>query len=130
MHAFYDAHGIAVIHAWGMTEMSPLGTVARAAGRRRSAPRRSGPTAYTQGRFPAGVEARLVGPGRRASMPWDGESVGELEVRGPWITGAYYIGEDEPATRRQVPTTAGCAPATSARSPPTASSPSPTAPRT
>lgn len=47
----------------------------------------------TQGRFPAGVEARLTGPGGER-LPWDGESAGELEVRGPWIAGAYYNGTD------------------------------------
>lgn len=47
----------------------------------------------TQGRFPAGVEARLTGPGGER-LPWDGESAGELEVRGNWIAGAYYNGPD------------------------------------
>ena len=51
------------------------------------------PYRLTQGRFPAGVEARLVGPGGEL-LPWDGESAGELEVRGPWIAGAYYGGAD------------------------------------
>ncbi|GHE82719.1 long-chain-fatty-acid--CoA ligase [Streptomyces spiralis] len=91
MEAF-DKLGMRVCHAWGMTETSPLGTVAR-------------PPAYavgtdeelgyrlTQGRFPAGVEARLTGPGGER-LPWDGESAGELEVRGAWIAGAYYNGPD------------------------------------
>ncbi|MFE7856121.1 long-chain fatty acid--CoA ligase [Streptomyces sp. NPDC057403] len=88
----FDELGMRVCHAWGMTETSPLGTVAR-------------PPAYavgtdeefayrlTQGRFPASVEARLTGPGGER-LPWDGESAGELEVRGPWIAGAYYNGPD------------------------------------
>jgi fatty-acyl-CoA synthase len=92
MHAFDDRHGIDVIHAWGMTEMSPLGSVARppagATGDAAWAYR------YSQGRVPAGVAARIVGP-LGAVLPADGESVGELEVRGPWITGRY-VGEDEP----------------------------------
>lgn len=89
MEAF-DKLGMRVCHAWGMTETSPLGTVARP-------PAKSIGTddefAYrlTQGRFPTGVEARLVGPGGE-HLPWDGESAGELEVRGPWIAGAYYGG--------------------------------------
>ncbi|MGW0534731.1 long-chain fatty acid--CoA ligase [Streptomyces sp. NPDC003032] len=89
MEAF-DRLGMRVCHAWGMTETSPLGTVAH-------------PPAHaigtddefryrlTQGRFPAAVEARLVGPGGE-HLPCDGESAGELEVRGPWIAGAYYGG--------------------------------------
>ncbi|MFG2637116.1 long-chain fatty acid--CoA ligase [Streptomyces sp. NPDC048362] len=91
MEAF-DRLGMRVCHAWGMTETSPLGTVARppahAAGTDEEFAYR-----LTQGRFPAGVQARLTGPdGER--LPWDGESAGELEVRGSWIAGAYYNGPD------------------------------------
>jgi fatty-acyl-CoA synthase len=92
MHAFSERHGIEIIHAWGMTEMSPLGAVSRPpAGL-------AGPESwayrYTQGRVPAGVEARIVGPDGTV-MAADGKSVGELEVRGPWIT-AGYVREPEP----------------------------------
>ncbi|SEE92391.1 fatty-acyl-CoA synthase [Streptomyces sp. Ag109_O5-10] len=88
----FDKLGMRVCHAWGMTETSPLGTVARP-------PAHAVGTAeefayrLTQGRFPASVEARLSGPGGER-LPWDGESAGELEVRGPWIAGAYYNGPD------------------------------------
>ncbi|MBW4704427.1 fatty acid--CoA ligase [Micromonospora sp. RL09-050-HVF-A] len=92
MHAFAERHGIDVIHAWGMTEMSPLGSVSRAP---------AGATGddawryrYTQGRVPAGVAARIVDP-LGEPLPADGTSVGELEVRGPWVT-ARYVGEDAP----------------------------------
>ncbi|MFJ6299225.1 long-chain fatty acid--CoA ligase [Streptomyces griseoviridis] len=91
MEAF-DRLGMRVCHAWGMTETSPLGTVARPPAQAIGTPEEF---AYrlTQGRFPAGVEARLTGPdGER--LPWDGESAGELEVRGNWIAGAYYNGPD------------------------------------
>ncbi|MCW6005540.1 fatty acid--CoA ligase [Micromonospora sp. CPCC 205371] len=92
MHAFADRYGIQIIHAWGMTEMSPLGSVSRepagATGDDAWAYR------YTQGRVPAGVAARIVGP-LGDVMPADGRSVGELEVRGPWTT-ARYLGEDKP----------------------------------
>ncbi|MEU5321960.1 long-chain fatty acid--CoA ligase [Streptomyces sp. NPDC021056] len=96
MEAF-DKLGMRVCHAWGMTETSPLGTIAR-------------PPAHvvgteeefayrlTQGRFPTSVEARLTGPGGER-LPWDGESAGELEVRGPWIAGAYYNGPDAESLR-------------------------------
>jgi fatty-acyl-CoA synthase len=91
MRAFAE-RGVEIIHAWGMTEMSPLGSVSRApAGA-------EGDDAwayrYTQGRVPASVAARIVGPTGEV-MPNDNQSVGELEVRGPWVT-ATYIGEDEP----------------------------------
>lgn len=90
--AAFDELGMRVCHAWGMTETSPLGTVSRppaeAVGTEREFEYR-----LTQGRFPASVEARLTGPGGER-LPWDGESAGELEVRGPWIAGAYYNGQD------------------------------------
>ncbi|KAF4406061.1 MULTISPECIES: long-chain fatty acid--CoA ligase [Streptomyces] len=89
MHTFEDRHGVRVVHAWGMTETSPLGSIAHppagVTGEEEWAYR------ATQGRFPASVEARLAGPGG-GFLPWDGRSAGELEVRGPWIAGAYYGG--------------------------------------
>jgi fatty-acyl-CoA synthase len=92
MHAFDERYDIQVIHAWGMTETSPLGSVARSPGHL------SGPEAwayrYTQGRVPASVDARIVGPMGEA-LPADGKAVGEVEVRGPWITGEY-LGEGGP----------------------------------
>jgi fatty-acyl-CoA synthase len=91
MHAFAE-RGVNIVHAWGMTEMSPLGSVSRppagAEGEEAWAYK------YTQGRVPASVAARIVGPAGEL-MPNDGEAVGELEVRGPWIT-ARYIGDDDP----------------------------------
>ncbi|UFQ16747.1 MULTISPECIES: long-chain fatty acid--CoA ligase [Streptomyces] len=89
MEAF-DRLGMRVCHAWGMTETSPLGTVARPPAHAIGTEEEFG-YRLTQGRFPASVEARLVGPGGD-HLPWDGESAGELEVRGPWIAGAYYGG--------------------------------------
>ncbi|MFC8710029.1 long-chain fatty acid--CoA ligase [Streptomyces sp. NPDC057197] len=91
MRAF-DRLGMRVCHAWGMTETSPLGTVAHPPAYA-SGPDEEFAYRLTQGRFPAGVEARLTGPGGER-LPWDGESAGELEVRGPWIAGAYYNGPD------------------------------------
>lgn len=92
MHVFEEEHGIQVLHAWGMTETSPLGSVARppagTEGKERWRYR------YTQGRFPASVQARLVDDLGEV-MPNDGTSIGELEVRGPWIAGSYY-GVDAP----------------------------------
>ncbi|MGW5054838.1 long-chain fatty acid--CoA ligase [Actinokineospora sp. NPDC004072] len=87
MHTFAEKHGVQITHAWGMTETSPLGSVARPpAGLPEEETWRY---RYTQGRLPAGVRARLIGDDG-AELPWDGTSVGELEVRGPWITGSYY----------------------------------------
>jgi fatty-acyl-CoA synthase len=92
MRAFKDRYGVEVIHAWGMTEMSPLGSVSRAPvgveGEQAWAYR------YTQGRLPASVQGRIVDPLGEVAAP-DGKTVGELEVRGPWVT-TRYLGEDEP----------------------------------
>ncbi|MFI0895214.1 long-chain fatty acid--CoA ligase [Streptomyces sp. NPDC020983] len=90
MKAFDEQLGVRLCHAWGMTETSPLGTVALPPG---GVEDEAEEWAYriTQGRFPASVEPRLIGPDGSV-MPWDGRSAGELEVRGPWIAGAYYGG--------------------------------------
>ncbi|NIJ10365.1 fatty-acyl-CoA synthase [Saccharomonospora amisosensis] len=92
MHAFEERYGVPILHAWGMTETSPLGSVARppstATGEQAWRYR------YTQGRFPASVRARLIDDNGN-EVPWDGESVGELEVAGPWIAGSYY-GDADP----------------------------------
>ncbi|RZQ63319.1 long-chain fatty acid--CoA ligase [Amycolatopsis suaedae] len=91
MHAFEERYDVPILHAWGMTETSPLGSVARppahATGEERWKYR------YTQGRFPASVRARLIGDSGE-ELPWDGESVGELEVQGPWIAASYHGGSD------------------------------------
>ncbi|MFE0021381.1 long-chain fatty acid--CoA ligase [Amycolatopsis sp. NPDC059021] len=91
MHAFEDRYNVPILHAWGMTETSPLGSVARppasATGEEHWAYR------YTQGRFPASVSARLIGDDGEV-LPWDNEAVGELEVQGPWIAAAYHGGAD------------------------------------
>ncbi|SPE53694.1 Long-chain-fatty-acid-CoA ligase [Streptomyces netropsis] len=94
MKAFEERHGLRLIQAWGMTETSPLGSVARPpAGLSED---EAWPYRVTQGRLPASVEFRLAGPGG-GYLPWDGTSAGELEVRGPWIAGSYYGGAaDEP----------------------------------
>ncbi len=88
IRAFADEHRVEIVQAWGMTETSPLGTIAWPP---------SGLSAeeefdyrVTQGRFPASVQARLVGDDG-SIRPWDGKSLGELQIRGPWITGSYYV---------------------------------------
>jgi fatty-acyl-CoA synthase len=88
----FDELGVTIIHAWGMTETSPLGCVSRPpAG---LPPEETWEYRILQGRFPAGVRARLVDDGGK-EVAWDGESVGELEVAGPWVTESYYrLAED------------------------------------
>jgi fatty-acyl-CoA synthase len=95
MHSFEDRHGVRIIQAWGMTETSPLGSVARPPADCDDEEHWS--YRCTAGRIAPLVEARLVGDDGE-EVPWDGESTGELEVRGPWIASAYYkdpSGEDK-----------------------------------
>jgi fatty-acyl-CoA synthase len=96
MEAYEKELGVHILQAWGMTETSPLGSVAHAP------VGATGEDAWryrdTQGRLICEVEARLVGDAG-TELPLDGEAVGEVEVRGPWITGAYYK-DDDPAKFR------------------------------
>ena len=91
MEAYEKELGVTILQAWGMTETSPLGSVAHAP------VGATGEDAWqyrdTQGRLICEVEARLVGDNATV-LPHDGEAVGEVEVRGPWITGAYYKDDD------------------------------------
>ena len=70
-----------------MTETSPLGSVAHAPAGVTGDD--EWPYRYSQGQFPAGVQARLIDDDGNV-VPHDGESLGELEVKGPWITASYY----------------------------------------
>ncbi|RZS44778.1 fatty-acyl-CoA synthase [Herbihabitans rhizosphaerae] len=90
----FDKLGVTIIHAWGMTETSPLGCVSRPPAD--LSPEETWNYRVLQGRFPGSVQARLIGD-EDTELPWDGESVGELEVAGPWIAGAYYNDADEAA---------------------------------
>jgi len=99
-HALQEAYekelGVRILQAWGMTETSPLGSVAHPpAGVPEDEAWRYRDTA---GRLMCQVEHRLVGEGG-VMLPCDGEAVGEIEVRGPWVTGAYYK-DDDPAKFR------------------------------
>jgi fatty-acyl-CoA synthase len=88
MQQFQERHDVHIVQAWGMTEMSPLGTVARPPG---DVTDEDEQWAFRDraGRLMPLVEARLVNDdGSEAA--WDGESTGELQVRGPWIASAYY----------------------------------------
>jgi fatty-acyl-CoA synthase len=96
MEAYEKELGVTILQAWGMTETSPLGSVAH------PPVGATGEDAWhyrdTAGRLICEVEARLVGDGGTV-LPHDGEAVGEVEVRGPWVTGSYYK-DDDPAKFR------------------------------
>jgi fatty-acyl-CoA synthase len=91
MEAFESRHRVRVLQAWGMTETSPLGCVARPPVG--TPPDQEWAYRTTAGRLLCGVEGRIVGVGGEV-LPRDGKAVGEIEVRGPWITGAYYRDDD------------------------------------
>ncbi len=99
IHAFQERHDIEIIHGWGMTEMSPVGSLAVAPVRLEVGSDEYWSAREKQGRLLCGVEGRLMGPDG-VQRPWDGESVGELEVRGPWVTGSYYLNGAESETDR------------------------------
>jgi fatty-acyl-CoA synthase len=88
--------GLPITQAWGMTELSPLGSVAymRSELDRRSEEEKADVRA-TAGIAAPGVEMRIVDPGTREVLPWDNTAVGELECRGPWIARQYFR-TDEP----------------------------------
>ncbi len=87
---FDKKYGAFMLHAWGMTEMSPLGTVCRPRSYTDSLPEEERYAIRAkQGALVAGVDMRIVDDAG-AVQPWDGKSVGEIQVRGPWITSGYY----------------------------------------
>jgi fatty-acyl-CoA synthase len=92
IEAFEERYGVEIVQGWGMTEMSPLGTVAvPPAGVTGVA---SVDARARTGRIVPGVDMRLMDPDG-VEQPWDGTSIGEIQVRGPWITARYH-GVDAP----------------------------------
>src|SRR5438105_5658873 len=87
-----DALGLPILHAWGMTETSPLGSVARVAAG--TEPGDELRLRLTQGRVAPGVEIRISEPATGEELPWDGVAFGEIQVRGPWIARGYHNGYD------------------------------------
>lgn len=85
----FDELGLEVSTAWGMTETSPLGTVSLLKPWMRMLPKdEQYAFRIKQGMAAPLVDIRLIGDG--GAVPWDGNSVGEIQVRGPWITGGYH----------------------------------------
>src|SRR6266508_2195942 len=90
IEAFDKKHGLNVIHAWGMTEMSPLGTVSRLKSYQADLPEEEKfKIRAKQGTSVPGVEIRAVDESGK-EIEWDGKAFGELQVRGPWIISGYY----------------------------------------
>ena len=93
LRLFQEKYGVQVLHAWGMTEMSPLGTVASLKAKHlgQSAEERL-PVQYKQGRPIFGVDMKIVGDDGQ-DLPWDGKAFGDLWVRGPWVVREYFKAE-------------------------------------
>ncbi|MGE5864903.1 MAG: AMP-binding enzyme [Rhizobacter sp.] len=96
MDALEKDFGVEVIHAWGMTEMSPLGTVARLNSRNRHAdPETRRRLHLKQGRAVYGVDMMVLDD-QQQPLPWDGTTSGNLVVRGPWVIDAYFQQAESP----------------------------------
>jgi fatty-acyl-CoA synthase len=91
IEGYQERFGIRIVQGWGMTETSPTAAIALPPARTTQAD----PLYYRvkAGRIVPGIEARVVAEDGTV-LPNDGESVGEFEVRGPWVTGSYYKDED------------------------------------
>ena len=92
---FKKRHGLIVTHAWGMTEMSPIGSLARLKDNMlNKSDAEQLRVRSTQGYAVPFVETRHTGEDGSV-LPWDGESMGELEVKGPWVASAYYNSDEQ-----------------------------------
>jgi len=100
MHDYEERHRVNIFQAWGMTETSPVATFCRPLERTPEGPREHDDAYWDerakQGRPLPWVELRLIDDEGR-EVPWDGESTGEIQVRGPWIAKRYFReeGDDE-----------------------------------
>ena len=93
IHAFQDNYNVEVLHAWGMTEMSPLGTLCTLKEKHRKlAPEEQMKLRLKQGRAICGVDMKIVGDDGQ-ELAWDGATAGDLYVRGPWVVASYFKGE-------------------------------------
>jgi acyl-CoA synthetase (AMP-forming)/AMP-acid ligase II len=91
--AFNDHYGVEVLHAWGMTEMSPLGTVCTLKNEHQNLSAQDKmKVRLKQGRGIFGVDMKIVDPDGK-ELPWDGKAFGDLLVKGPWIISDYFKSE-------------------------------------
>ena len=91
--SFQDDYAVRVLHAWGMTEMSPLGTLTSLKNKHLALPAdQQMQLLQKQGRAIYGVDMKIV-DGDGKDQPWDGKAYGDLLVRGPWVVASYFKGE-------------------------------------
>lgn len=97
IEAFGEKHGVEVLHAWGMTETTPIGAINGPKYRmRRETPAERYERQVSQGRAVFGIEMKIVDDDE-AELAQDGAAFGRLKVRGPWVCSAYFE-EDESAS--------------------------------
>ncbi|MGE5129460.1 MAG: 3-(methylthio)propionyl-CoA ligase [Sphingomonadaceae bacterium] len=93
IRSFQEDYGVEVLHAWGMTEMSPLGTVCTLKAKHKNADKEARYAVQSkQGRAIFGVDMKIVGADGK-ELPMDGKAFGDLHVRGPWVISSYFKGE-------------------------------------
>jgi fatty-acyl-CoA synthase len=93
--AFRDDYGVDVLHAWGMTELSPLGTVCTLKNKHLSLPAEAQmKLRMKQGRCIYGIDMKIVDDSGH-TLPHDGKSAGDLLVKGPWVIASYFKQEGE-----------------------------------
>ena len=89
VEGFENDYGLRIIQGWGMTETSPIGAMAHAPASVELGTTEEMDYRVTTGRIVPGVQMRIVDD-EGNELPWDGTAVGEMEIRGPWITASYY----------------------------------------
>jgi len=96
MALFEDQFDVQVIHVWGMTELSPIGTVGVLKGEQEAWPKaQRQATQAKQGRSPFGIDMKIV-DADGTELPWDGQASGDLMVRGHWVLDSYLNGDETP----------------------------------
>jgi acyl-CoA synthetase (AMP-forming)/AMP-acid ligase II len=99
LRTLQDEFGVEVIHAWGMTEMSPLGTLAKLKGKHVTLGKEAKERLqFTQGRVVYGVDM-LILDDENKPLPWDGKASGNLVVRGPWVIASYFQRAESPLVK-------------------------------
>jgi acyl-CoA synthetase (AMP-forming)/AMP-acid ligase II len=93
IRTFQDEYGVEVIHAWGMTETSPLGTLCRLQGKHLKLPKEQQEKILEkQGHVIFGIDLKIADDNNN-ELPWDGKTFGNLYARGPWVVKEYFKGE-------------------------------------
>jgi fatty-acyl-CoA synthase len=101
---FQDIYGVQAIHAWGMTEMSPLGTVSKLSARlAERSPEAQQHALRKQGHALFGIDMKIVDD-HGTALPWDGTTFGDLHVRGFWVIDRYFNQDESPLKNDWFPT--------------------------